>query len=300
MKHCLKALALTAITAGWLAATHGCGTEPIDARPRKVSKGVDSGTPSTGGGAGDDIVVGGNSTGVGGTSSATGSGSGGGSGSAAPGTGGSGGGNAGSIGDAGGGGGMATAGGAGAGGSGMAGSAAGAGGSGMAGSAAGAAGAGGSPVGGTACSAACMQGTGCPVNTCWIPSASPVPPSNFMQIPDTQLQPSYAIDGNEGSRYSTGEPGNGDEWFEVDLCRATMVAGINVYTAAATDVATGYIVQVSTNGTTWTDVLTSNTPQTQRAALTFTPVSARYVRYKQTGQMVHWWSIQEFGVTCAL
>jgi hypothetical protein len=120
----------------------------------------------------------------------------------------------------------------------------------------------------------------------------------YMGISDTQLQPPYAIDGSETTRYTTARVGNGSEWFQVDLCRAVSIAGVNVYTANLTDVAAAYSIQVSTDGSTWTTVVNSTMPAQQRMALTFAPAMARYVRMNQLGTMLHWWSLHEFAIVC--
>jgi hypothetical protein len=159
-------------------------------------------------------------------------------------------------------------------------------------------GAGGSaPTGG--CSAACLLGSGCPGQACWIASAHPTPPSNYRNLPNNRLQPPYAIDGNEATRYTTGDFANGNEWFQVDLCRTTQIAGLTTYTDTPNDVAASYNVQVSVDGSHWVTVLTSSSPAQQRSAMKFAPVLARFVRYNQTGTTVGWWSLGELSVICA-
>jgi len=126
-----------------------------------------------------------------------------------------------------------------------------------------------------------------PIHRVWTASASP-----------NSGQADLAIDGNEGTRYTTNALGTGDEWIQVDLCEARTVVGINVVTTSGTDVAKSYTVQVSTDGNTWETVLTSTTPAQQRMALTFDPVTAQYIRLNQTGRMTYWWSIHELSVEC--
>jgi hypothetical protein len=127
----------------------------------------------------------------------------------------------------------------------------------------------------------------------------------LLGISDTQLQPMYAIDGSETTRYTSGQAGIGNEWLQIDLCRPVSISGITAVTNSATDLAASYTMQVSTDGATWTTVATSATPALQRMTLTFTPVLARYVRYNQTGviqgppmMMPYWWSVHEFAAVC--
>jgi hypothetical protein len=142
------------------------------------------------------------------------------------------------------------------------------------------------------CNAACMQGTACTTSACWAVSA------NVFKTTATLLV-TNAIDGDEKTRYSTGTDAKGTEWFQIDLCHAQTISGLNVYTGGGGgDVAETYTVQVSTDATQWTEVLRSNMPYAARATLTFTPVPARYVRVNQTAVMTHWWSIYEMGVVC--
>jgi hypothetical protein len=163
---------------------------------------------------------------------------------------------------------------------------------------AGTAGAAGSvPTGG--CSAACLLGSGCPSRSCWIASAHPTPPSNYQNIANNRLQPPYAIDGNESTRYTTGAFCDGSEWFQVDLCRTTQIAGLTTYTDTPVDLAASYNIQVSLDGINWDTVLSSSTPPQQRSSVTFAPVLARFVRYNQTGIPQGWWSLGELSVVCA-
>jgi hypothetical protein len=137
-------------------------------------------------------------------------------------------------------------------------------------------------------------------------SANPVPPSMFDGIPNTLLQPPYAVDGLLTTRYSTGAFQAGTEWFEVDLGRAVSVKGLELNdTTDPLDVANAYKVEVSTNNATWTTVATSTTPAPVDLMLTFPggPVTARYVRFDQTGKVTDggvqkWWSIDELVIHC--
>jgi hypothetical protein len=152
------------------------------------------------------------------------------------------------------------------------------------------------------CAVSCTTGIGCPAQSCYVPSASPVPPSRLAGLPDNKLLPQYAIDGKLATRYSTGRHAVGTEWFRVDLCRTVYIDGINLNdTVDPTNVAASYNVQVSVDGTTWTQVAASATTAPANLTVTFTPVAARFVRVNQTGAipMNDWWSIDEFSVACS-
>jgi hypothetical protein len=177
------------------------------------------------------------------------------------------------------------------------------------------------------CSSACMTATGCPTQSCYAASANPVAMPAVAGVAETLLYPTYAHDSNLATRYSTGAPAVGMEWFQVDLCRSVTVSGVTLDdTTDPTDQAAAYTVQVSLDGSTWTDVATSapiSDAGSESGAgdagvdagvsalpavltITFPPVSARYVRFNQTGTLPtsartgapHWWSIDEFTVAC--
>jgi hypothetical protein len=181
------------------------------------------------------------------------------------------------------------------------------------------------------CSSACMTATGCPTQSCYAASANPVADPATAGVPATLLYPAYGHDGLLSTRYSTGAPAVGMEWFQVDLCRTVTVSGVTLDdTTDPTDQAAAYKVQVSLDGNTWTDVATSSTisdagsesgagdagveaglaPEAGAPpavlTITFPPVSARYVRFNQTGMLPvsartglsHWWSVDEFTVAC--
>jgi len=162
------------------------------------------------------------------------------------------------------------------------------------------------------CSAGCMTGNGCPMGgapgaatTCLIAGANPAAASGLDGIPDNQLLPQYAVDGDPTTRFSSGTPQVGCEYFAFDMCRMVSINGINLLTAQAgtadiTDVPTSYTVQVSTDGNTWTQVAMSATAPDPDAMITFNATTARYVLLTQTGVSVgaYWWSIHEVSPTC--
>jgi hypothetical protein len=149
--------------------------------------------------------------------------------------------------------------------------------------------------------------TNCTAKTMWKATAMPTPPSKYLNIPDTQLQPMYAIDGNTGTRYSSGMTMAAGFYFQVDLGAAKMVSGITVDTsegADATDVANGYDVGLSTDGNTFTTVATCMSNAAPMEVVNFKATMARYVRYTNKGApgpnngATSWLSIHEFDILC--
>ncbi|MEV0616484.1 discoidin domain-containing protein [Nonomuraea sp. NPDC050404] len=108
-----------------------------------------------------------------------------------------------------------------------------------------------------------------------------------------------ALDGDDTTRWTTNAPQNGTEWLRVDLGAVSRFNRVTVnHTAfAAGDYPRGLLVEVSTNGTTWSGVHTGAGSGTNTVTTaTFTPVTARHVRVKQTGSAGDWWSVGEFNV----
>jgi hypothetical protein len=145
----------------------------------------------------------------------------------------------------------------------------------------------------------------CPAKTTWKASAVPTPPSMFEGIMDTQLQPQYAIDGVAGTRYSSGATMAPGFYFQVDLGVAKLVSGITVDTSEGvdgTDVAQAYEVDLSTDGTTFTKVVSCPYPAAPTEVINFTATMARYIRYANEGtppaMKTYWMSIHEFDILC--
>jgi len=155
------------------------------------------------------------------------------------------------------------------------------------------------------CSAACVPAIGCPASPCLVPAANPVPLPGLDGIPDNQLLPPYAVDGDPTTRYSTGQPAVGGEYFAFDMCQSESINAIHLLTAPTgaadvTDVPAAYTVQVSVDGIEWTQVAASSTPPFNDAIIAFAPIVARYVLLTQTGVSAgqYWWSIHEVSPLC--
>jgi hypothetical protein len=120
--------------------------------------------------------------------------------------------------------------------------------------------------------------------------------------------PSNAIDGQAGTRWSTGLTQAGGEWFKVLFPKMVTLGGIVLdTTASATDFPRGYLVEYSTDGTTFMPVMAADGGSLTGVGAVVTtiafpaPVSLLAVRVTQTGVVVapatSWWSIHEFTVT---
>jgi beta-glucosidase len=135
-------------------------------------------------------------------------------------------------------------------------------------------------------------------------SAIPAAAAGLDQIPNNKLLPQYAVDGNTATRFTDGQAQVGGEYFQIDLCRDVTVSGITVNDVVdTTDVATSYEVDVSLDGICWKSVFNSPTQASTDQVIIFPAVSARFVRYIQTGNdaaipNMPWFSIDEITVQC--
>ena len=155
------------------------------------------------------------------------------------------------------------------------------------------------------CGAACVPAIGCPASPCLVPAANPVPLPGLDGIPDNQLLPQYAVDGDPTTRYTTGLAAVGGEYFAFDMCQTESINAIHLLTAPTgaadvTDVPAAYTVQVSVDGIEWTQVAASSTSPLNDAIIAFSPIGARYVLLTQTGVSAggYWWSIHEVSPLC--
>jgi F5/8 type C domain len=135
-------------------------------------------------------------------------------------------------------------------------------------------------------------------------SAKPAAAAGLDGIANNKLLVQYAVDGNTATRFTDGQSQTGGEYFQIDLCRDLYVSGITVNNAVdTTDVATSYEVDVSLDGVCWKSVSNSPNIASTDQVITFPAVSARFVRYIQTGNdsavpTMPWFSIDEITVQC--
>jgi beta-glucosidase len=110
--------------------------------------------------------------------------------------------------------------------------------------------------------------------------------------------PANAIDGNSGTRWSTGAAQVNGQFFQVDMLAAKTFKQLTLDAAgSAGDYPRGYQVFVSNDGTTWGSAVASGTPTTALVTISFATQTARYIKVVQTGSVTpNWWSLYEFNV----
>lgn len=104
-----------------------------------------------------------------------------------------------------------------------------------------------------------------------------------------------AVDGNLGTRWSSGVAQANGQYYQVDLGSNQTFNRILLDTGASTsDYPRGYQIQVSTDGTSWTTVASGS--GSAAIVTDFAPQTARYVKVVQTGTSTSWWSIAELNL----
>ncbi|HWZ93521.1 MAG TPA: discoidin domain-containing protein [Polyangiaceae bacterium] len=118
------------------------------------------------------------------------------------------------------------------------------------------------------------------------------------KTPTLNCPPPQAIDGNGNTRWSSGAAQVGGEWFLIDLgAVATHLTQVVLDTTAhPTDNPSGYKLELSSDGSTYSSVATGS--GSSLTTIQFTDRPARYLRVTQTGTSLSWWSISELSVSC--
>jgi uncharacterized repeat protein (TIGR02543 family) len=123
----------------------------------------------------------------------------------------------------------------------------------------------------------------------------PLPRTGWVASASTGGSPGNAIDGNLGTRWSTGVSQANGQWFQVDMGSAQTFSRIVMdATGSAGDYPRGYQVYVSNDGSNWGSPVATGTGSAV-TTVNFASQTARYIRVTQTGSVAGiWWSIHEF------
>lgn len=118
------------------------------------------------------------------------------------------------------------------------------------------------------------------------------------ETPSLYNPPVQAIDGMATTRWSTGAPQTGGEWFIVDLGGvAAHLTQIALDTGGhPADYPVSYKLEASTDGSSYAFV-TSGSGSSQ-TTIKFSDKPARYLKITQTGSSASWWSIHELSISC--
>jgi endo-1,3(4)-beta-glucanase len=107
--------------------------------------------------------------------------------------------------------------------------------------------------------------------------------------------PQRALDGQLGTRWTSGKPQAAGQWFQVDLGSVQTFKQIDL-DANSGDYPRGYQVQVSQDGQTWSDPVAAGAGTDWYVSIPLGTQTARYIRVIQTGSAPAWWSISEVKV----
>ncbi len=107
------------------------------------------------------------------------------------------------------------------------------------------------------------------------------------------------IDGDVNNRWTSNAAQSAGQWVQLNLGARMTINNVILDTqknnTSEGDYPRGYTVQVSNNGSTWTQVA-AGAGTFKATNINFTPVSAQYVRVNQTGTAAQWWSVGEMSV----
>lgn len=104
-----------------------------------------------------------------------------------------------------------------------------------------------------------------------------------------------AVDGDPATRWSTGRAQQPGDALEVDLGQPVAVRSV-LLDAGGGDWPRGYAVQVSADGTTWSDPVASGTGAGAVTAIGLDGTEVRHLRVRLTGAADPWWSVAELRV----
>jgi hypothetical protein len=109
--------------------------------------------------------------------------------------------------------------------------------------------------------------------------------------------PGNALDGNIGTRWSTGAAMTNGMYYHVDMQATKTFDQIKMDSGGSTnDYARGYQVFVSADNINYGSAIASGTGASAVITVQFPAQNARHIKVVQTGAASNWWSIAEFNV----
>jgi hypothetical protein len=107
----------------------------------------------------------------------------------------------------------------------------------------------------------------------------------------------HILDGDAGSRYSSGTSQYDGMWIQVDMAQPKTFTKVELDSGSSTDdYARAADVYVSSDGTSWTKVASIVGDGQPLQVASFPAQTARYIKVVSTGSAGNWWSIAEFNV----
>jgi glucosylceramidase len=106
-----------------------------------------------------------------------------------------------------------------------------------------------------------------------------------------------AVDDDATTRWSTGTGQQPGQYLQVDLGHVDQIARIVLDTGASTgDYPRGYALDLSQDGQTWRNAVTSGAGSGQLTIIEVPQLSARHLRIRSTASSTNWWSVADLRV----
>jgi hypothetical protein len=104
-----------------------------------------------------------------------------------------------------------------------------------------------------------------------------------------------AVDSNQGTRWATGEPMKGGEWFQVELPSEIDITGLAMDSQAnSLDYPRKFKVELSKDGNSWEPPVVTQDGKSPVIEVVFSsPQRAKFIRITQTGSAGNSWGFHE-------
>ncbi|MEV0133533.1 DUF1996 domain-containing protein [Dactylosporangium sp. NPDC050688] len=105
--------------------------------------------------------------------------------------------------------------------------------------------------------------------------------------------PARMLDGNTGTRWTSGAPMTNGMSVTVDMKKSQPVGQVSLLATGA-DHPRGFEIYLSADGANWTGPVARGAGLAELTTVSFPRQDARYIRVVQTGSSSSWWSVAEF------
>ena len=131
------------------------------------------------------------------------------------------------------------------------------------------------------------------------PAPPPEPPidANGTSASHNSNAAGFAVDGNNGTRWTTETAQRSGMWFQLDLGNSQTVGSVTLDSSQSpNDEPATYTLSTSTDGRSFSNAASGSGSSNGVTTIEFSNRSARYIRITQNGSKTrNWWSIHESG-----
>ena len=104
----------------------------------------------------------------------------------------------------------------------------------------------------------------------------------------------FAVDGNLGTRYTTGGSMRPGMWFQIELPEVAEIIAVTLDAAGSrNDYPRGCTVELSVDGKTWSDPIKKKEERKSKITVNFRKQPAKFIKITQTGKHRLYWSIHD-------